>query len=253
MILAQREKENNKVATNLVDNPNVFDARQVDLDLLRASFEKDVQKTFSVAAHEIRNPLSAMELHSRVILKRIELGEADVAKTSAECIIRSLEVLKGIADGLSSYSKGVEISTHNANISTGVLSAVEIIKPSFEEKGVSLNFKGKNYICEFDFNKTHQIITNLLKNALEATESGGNVDIWIEKDSENIYVFVKDTGCGISKRNQERIFYPNFTTKQTGSGIGLCESKRIAQAQKGNVELLESDNKGSLFALKLAV
>lgn len=254
MILAQNKKENKKSKTSFVERSEIVGTKQAqntDLSLLSNIYERDMQKTFSHTAHEIRNPIAAMELHSRIILKKIEMGQADNAITSIECIMNSLGALKGIADGLSSFSKGVELSKQKANISILLKNVVEIMRPAFEEKKVELNLiENGIYVIQLDANKIQQVLINLLKNALEATEAGGKVDVWIESFND-ICVLVKDTGSGVSERNREKIFYPNFTTKKTGSGIGLCESRKIARAHNGNVVLQETSAKGSTFALRL--
>lgn len=245
-ILAENRKFN--IEAIAADYPEVIEAKQVDCNLLSNTLEKDLRKTFSHTAHEIRNPIAAMELHSRVILKKIELGEAQDAKTSIDCIMNSLEVLKNIADGLSSFSKDVQLKIQRVNVAAIAMTAMEIMRPTFEDKGIELKLiKSEKVVRSLDINKTQQVLINLLKNALEATEVGGMVSVWIDENA----ISVKDTGCGVSDRNKERIFYPNFTTKKTGSGIGLCESRKIARAQSCDVVLVETSDKGSTFALKL--
>ncbi len=253
MILAEKNK--NKKNADQFDCFEVNETKQADFSLLRLSLEKNFEKKVSHTAHEIRNPLSAMELHSTIISKRLEnLNEESIAsiKTSLGCIINSIEVLKSITEGLKDFSQDIEIKSQKADISKTLANVAEIIRPTFEEKNVRLNLpKTQNVICEFDETKTHQIIYNLLKNALEASVEGDSTDVYFIRKSNEISILIKDSGCGIQEQNKEKIFYPNFTTKKTGCGIGLCESKKIAKAQKGDIKLVSTGTKGSIFELRL--
>lgn len=251
MILAERNK-NQKNADHF-DCFEVNETKQADSSLLRLTLEKDFKKKASHTAHEIRNPLSAMELHSKIISKRLDSMDAESInsiKCSIDCIMNSIEVLKSITEGLKDFSKDIEVNVQKADITKTVSSVVEMIRPTFEEKNVKLTIQqSSDIICEFDVNKTHQVMYNLLKNALEASCKGDSVDIYFIRKSNEISILVKDSGCGVSKENAEKIFYPNFTTKQNGCGIGLCESRQIARAQKGDVRLVSTGQRGSIFEL----
>jgi signal transduction histidine kinase len=249
------EKNQNQKIANQFDCFEVNETKQADFSLLRLSLEKNFDKKISHTAHEIRNPLSAMELHSKIISKRLDnLNEESITsiKSSLGCIINSIEVLKSITEGLKDFSQDIEIKSKKADISKTLANVAEIIRPTFEEKNVKLNLpKTQNVICEFDETKTHQIIYNLLKNALEASIEGDSTDVYFIRKNTEISILIKDSGCGIQEKNIEKIFYPNFTTKTTGCGIGLCESKQIAKAQKGDLTLISTGKKGSVFELRL--
>ena len=232
------------------------DMKQADYSLLCMSFEEQFKKTASYTAHEIGNPLSAMELHSRIISKKLEnLTEEDSLgsiKTSINCILNSIEVLKNITKGLKDFSKDIEINAQKADLTESVEKTIETIRPIFEEKNIDLIMhQAESIFAKFDEAKTQQIIFNLLKNALEASTEGDKVDIYFVREKNEIKILVKDTGCGICSKNTEKIFLPNFTTKKTGSGIGLCESKKIAMAQNGNLKLVSTGRNGSIFELAL--
>ena len=253
MILAEQNKtEKNADQLHRFDSKN---AEQADFSLLHSLTEKAFQKRASHTAHEIRNPLSAMELHSKIISKRIDsLSEESITsiKCSIDCIINSIEVLKSITDGLKDYSDDIKINIKTNDITSTVAKVIDIIRPTFLEKNVDIAFhQSEQIMCKFDKNKTQQIIFNLLKNALESSKEGDKVDIYFAKENQQVSVRVKDTGCGVSERNIEKIFFPKFTTKKTGSGIGLCESRKIARAQNGDVNLVLTGQNGSVFELKM--
>ena len=97
------------------------------------------------------------------------------------------------------------------------------------------------------------VVENLLKNALDALQGKGNIDVKISTDENNVYVDVSDTGKGIAKANFKRIFEPGFTTKTRGWGLGLSLSKRIIESyHHGKIAVLESEpGKGSTIRITL--
>ena len=97
------------------------------------------------------------------------------------------------------------------------------------------------------------VIENLLKNALDAMEGKGSIDIKIKKDTGEIIIDITDTGKGISKKNLNKVFKPGFTTKKRGWGLGLSLSKRIIeQYHKGHLMVKHSEpGKGTTFRIVL--
>jgi signal transduction histidine kinase len=108
-----------------------------------------------------------------------------------------------------------------------------------------------------DRSQMEQVLINLLKNAGEACMGQPNPKVVIEtsyeKEKHIFRLSVKDNGCGILPEVQERIFIPFFTTKPTGSGIGLSLCKQIMSLHGGSIRVTSEKGKGSCFMLKLVV
>jgi signal transduction histidine kinase len=99
-----------------------------------------------------------------------------------------------------------------------------------------------------------QVFLNLVKNAMEAMDSGGVILIQSRLLGDEVEFVVADEGCGISEEDRERIFAPFFTTKKQGTGLGLCISKRIVEDQEGGSFSFESvEGKGTTFKVSLPV
>src|SRR5699024_11174630 len=98
------------------------------------------------------------------------------------------------------------------------------------------------------------VIENILKNALDSMEGKGEIYVDVKKNAEEIFIDIRDTGKGISKRNINRIFKPGFTTKKRGWGLGLSLSKRIIESyHKGKLTVKNSEpGKGTTFRIVLA-
>ena len=97
------------------------------------------------------------------------------------------------------------------------------------------------------------VVENLLKNALDALQGQGSIDVRISEDSECVYIDVRDTGKGIAKSNFKRIFEPGFTTKTRGWGLGLSLSKRIVEEyHNGRIFVVDSEiGKGTTIRITL--
>jgi signal transduction histidine kinase len=105
-----------------------------------------------------------------------------------------------------------------------------------------------------DADKIRQALINLLKNALEASPADSTVRVSIvhRNGDPQLYIKVSDEGQGVNPANIQKLFTPYFSTKGSGTGLGLAHSRKILQAHGGNVELLSSEpDKGSTFALVL--
>ena len=97
------------------------------------------------------------------------------------------------------------------------------------------------------------VVENLLKNALDALQGHGSIDVCIDSDEKNVWIDVKDTGKGIAKNNWKRIFEPGFTTKTRGWGLGLSLSRRVVEEYHGGrIAVVESEiGKGTTIRITL--
>ncbi len=103
-----------------------------------------------------------------------------------------------------------------------------------------------------DRGRLEQVFLNLVKNAIEAMESGGKIWIQSRLSGDKVEIMVKDEGCGISEQDRDKVFAPFFTTKKHGTGLGLCISKRIIEDHGGSSFFLESEEgKGTTFKIRL--
>jgi signal transduction histidine kinase len=114
-------------------------------------------------------------------------------------------------------------------------------------------FKGK--IIPVDKDQMVQVLNNLIKNAIQSFQNRGHgkIQVILEKneDKKVLIVSVKDDGCGIDPENKKRIFIPRFTTKSTGSGIGLSLVKQIIENHGGEVSFSSKESEGSVFSFSI--
>ena len=198
-------------------------------------------------AHQLGTPLSSLQGWVEM-LKDQEGNERIAAEMS-----KDVERLKLVSDRFGKIGSIPQLE--RADIVLQVQNMVQYIKRRASERvGFSVNPEtpGKIYAMInpplFDW-----VIENLLKNALDAMDGKGNIDVVIRQDNNAVVIDVRDTGKGISKKNIPLVFKPGFTTKKRGWGLGLSLSKRIIdQYHKGELYVRSSEpGKGTTFRIRL--
>jgi len=222
----------------------------------------------SVIAHEIRNPLGLISLYAEIV--QGQLGQLATTADVPDTLHKNLDQIKDatahletILSELTQYSRPLELQYESVNLQQFVEDVCEFYRPKYEEKGVVLNVEmqfskesldEKGLLVSVDAGRLRQAVINLLKNALEATESGKKVTVSLasRKDDTHLYIKVKDEGVGIPEDKVEKLFTPYFSTKATGTGLGLAYIRKIMQAHEGTAKLLWSEQgKGTTMALLL--
>lgn len=225
-----------------------------------------MERVLSSIAHEIRNPLGMINLYAAILNKNIEkltqsLDNSDSNKEILDSLFNASSIIANSSGNLEqmltemlNYTKPMVLNLQENDINECILNVINLISPSYVQKGVGLNFSvNDTFQTKFDEIKVGQCLINVLKNALEASLAGAKVNVELSKNDSFYSIRISDQGTGISCVNAEKIFLPYFTTKKEGSGIGLAESKKIMQAHQGDLVLLATSNAGSIFELRIPV
>jgi signal transduction histidine kinase len=191
--------------------------------------------------HEIKNPLIIIGGFAQQLKKTIT-GEKELSKLTI--IVEEIRRLESLLLELREFylPKNLEFETLNIN---DLLEEVYLLtKDSWEKKNIrtTLKTERKENFIEGDKEKLKQVLLNLVKNAVEAMEEGGNLSIQSGVTDNMVEVKIVDDGPGISKSDQEKIFNPFFTTKKQGSGLGLPICKRIIGDHPNSSLSLTSEN-----------
>ena len=252
----------NRELTLALDQVKVLNKRNVDTERLAA-----IGQMSSVIAHEIRNPLGLIDLYAKLTedhLAQLALPEQAEKKAlllkNLSHIRQATGSLETILSELTDYSRPLHLNRQPNDLAQLVHDVCEFYTPSYQEKGVTLQLNEvpaehrlpSSYPLDGD--KIKQARINLLKNALEASPEGSVVQVSLlcPPHDPHCYVQVEDQGQGIEPAHVQKLFTPYFSTKGSGTGLGLAHSQKILQAHGGNVELLRSlPGQGSLFCLSL--
>jgi PAS domain S-box-containing protein len=207
----------------------------------------------ATVAHEIRNPLHAIEGFASLQLKTLQ-QEGDIArvKTYSEHIARGVRELNAIITNMLDFSRVDRFCARKINIVALVRRLVGQAVSQHEERtgnSYPIDWSGPDSLpAAVDEVQFSQAIRNLALNALEAMPGGGKLGVDIQVDAQGISIRIADSGPGVPPEIRHRIFSPFFTTKSRGTGLGLAVVAKTAALHGGRVTL-ESAPRGALFNL----
>ncbi len=232
---------------------------------LEANEIESWQKLIRVLTHEIKNSVIPISTLSDVILQMIkdENGHTDLSLLDDEGIedlVGGLETIESRSKGLANFVKTYDQLTKVPKPATqpiaveGLISRLRnLFKVDIEQNAISLKLEIEEGLeIQVDPDLIDQVLINLVKNAIEALKStkGASINITAKTGAEGSEISIADNGPGIPDEVAENIFVPFYTTKVSGSGIGLSLSRQIMRLHKGSLEVQSSPTRGTEFKLK---
>lgn len=201
------------------------------------------------SAHEIRNPLTGIKGFIQ-LLKEKYLDEEDQLYFSV--IDKEIDRINEIVSEFLVLGKPTAHHLIVYDIRSIVTEVLPILQSEANQNNVELKLvREQDVPLTVLCTKNHikQILLNLAKNSLEAMENGGTLTIVLRKQQSQVFIDVKDTGKGISKEGLAKIFNPFFTSKDTGTGLGLVVCKQIVSMYKGDIKIESTVNVGTTVTL----
>jgi PAS domain S-box-containing protein len=196
-------------------------------------------------AHEIGNPLNSLTIHLQLLERRLRKLPAEQQNTLLHPLEVAQEEIKRLDTIVTQFLRAIrpaplQRTPHDLN--SLVRDAAEFLGPELKSRNIllELDLTPGLPILEVDQDQLKQAFYNIVKNSSEAMKQGGLLKIRTGADSEWVNIRFADTGGGMTQEAMARIFEPYFTTKQSGSGLGLMITQRIVRAHGGEV-VIESD------------
>ena len=222
--------------------------------LARSEREGAWREMAKQVAHEIKNPLTPMKLNLQYLQHLMKNNPADFREKFEQAsagIIEQIDALAGIASAFSNFAQlpAAQLSSVLLDdVVSGALSIIEPYKDIRVENGVS----GSGLRIHADREQCLRVFNNLLKNAVQALDGAEHprISITYTVAGNRVRVALSDNGPGIPKAMQARIFSPNFTTKSTGSGLGLAMVRNIMEGFGGQVGFQSEEGRGATFWLE---
>lgn len=233
-------------------NSMVDQIEESKIELAKTERERAWREMAKQIAHEIKNPLTPMRLTIQNFQRRFEPTALDARKKLnefSETLIQHVDTLSNIASAFSSFTAMPEENREYLDINSIIKRTIDI----FNKNYILFSSQTNEIIAFVDKNQINRLFINLLKNAVQATENIKKplIEISTSITDSEICISVKDNGIGIEKSLQEKIFEPKFTTKSTGSGLGLAMVKNIVENYKGRIVLTSEKNQGAVFVIFL--
>ncbi len=207
-------------------------------------------------AHEVGNPLNAIGIHLQLLQREAEkLGDSPAAekvRNAAQVCRLEITRLDGIVRDFLGAVRHAPPDLVDADLVTVVAETMNLLKDQCGQLGIRVAVDVANDIplIMADRNQVKQALFNVMKNALEAMDRGGEIFIHLEADDEWVVLSVKDTGVGIPADKLTRIFDAYYTTKASGGGLGMLILLRILRAHGGTVDIQSTPNIGTTVTLR---
>lgn len=206
-------------------------------------------------AHELNNPLGVITMYSNILID--ESKPDDPIRNDLELIAEQASRCKSIVGGLLNFARKNQVKLEYTNMKDFINRSIQSIIKS-DNITVTFDCLTAKNDAMIDLDQMMQVLTNLEKNAVEAMPDGGNLNINLAGDEENIEIKVSDTGAGITQENMEKIFTPFFTTKKLGqgTGLGLPLIYGIVKMHRGQINVISNSDPakgptGTTFTIRL--
>ena len=220
--------------------------RQLELQIDVSTRLAAISRLTGGVAHEIKNPLNAMALHLEVLKSQMEPGNAEV-----EVISKEIKRLDNVVKTFLNFNQPIELQAKPLDLSVLAAEIVDLIVPEARLHGfdVVTSFDKPEWV-NGDSDLLKQAFLNLVINAMEAMDDGGVLSIRTSGTGAECLIEIADSGPGIPPEIQQKIFNLYFTTKKTGSGIGLAMTFRVVQLHSGSIDLASEPGQGTRFQLR---
>ena len=220
-------------------------------DTTVSKLKNDFHYTLSKFSHELRNPLTLINSG----LQMIASAHPEVKEYEHwDDVMDNLDYVKELLDELSAFNNAGHVKRENIDTSSYLRTILSSIKPTLDYLEITLETDIPDSLpsMALDRIRVRQMLLNLLKNAWEAVPiPGGKISFSVIPENSGIRIDIQENGCGFSKEQQATIFQPFFTTKESGTGLGLAVSKQIAQAHSGDITLESAPGQGTVFHIFL--
>lgn len=221
----------------------------------RLSFTEKEQAWREMAkqvAHEVKNPLTPMKLTIQNFKRKFDPNDPNIREKVAkisESMVEQIDLIATVASAFSQFAQLPEKENETFNLNKEVEQIVRI----FNDENIFIHSNRDDIMLNMDKIYLNRIITNLITNAKQATSSEREsiINVDLEQIQKRIIISVEDNGVGIPEDMYERIFEPNFTSKNSGMGLGLTMVRKMIEDYNGNITVKSEVGKYTKFIITL--
>ena len=203
-------------------------------------------------AHEVKNPINAIVLHLHLLQSKLQQIDPSTRR-HMDIIGNEIHRLDRVVQILVDFTRPRELRPEQVDLRRLLEDVALLAAPDAEQHGVTLvrNLPSEPLYVKVDLDFMKQAILNIVINGVQAMGQGGQLTISARREEGMVLTEIRDTGGGIPKEVQEKIFELYFTTKKDGSGIGLAQTYQILQWHYGTVDFETVDGQGTTFRLRI--
>jgi two-component system, NtrC family, sensor histidine kinase HydH len=197
----------------------------------------------AVLAHEIRNPLASLKGHAQLLAERLDAGD----RPRADRIVSEAGRLELLTANLLDFARGVHLERLLIDPVALLRAAIEDVDPT----RIDIETDGPIPRWSLDSNGMRQVLTNVLRNAIQVSERTGRVHVRVAVEREGLTYAVRDHGPGLPPGEDTKIFEPFVTTRATGAGLGLAVALRVVQLHGGTIVAANHPEGGAVFRIAI--
>ena len=207
-------------------------------------------------AHEIGNPLNSLHIHLQLMERQAHKLDGAAREEFQESIDIARSEVNRLDSIVTQFLRAIRPSKPQLqpeNVNMIVEEAVRFFAPEIQDRDIVVEqeLRSDLPLLRLDRDQMKEAFYNVIKNSLEAMKRGGNLRIRTDRDDTHVLVSFVDTGSGMSAGNLSRVFEPYFTTKPSGTGLGLLIVRRIVREHGGELSIESSEGKGLTLTIRL--
>tara|TARA_R110000868_G_scaffold240846_2_gene495411 strand:- start:1848 stop:3308 length:1461 start_codon:yes stop_codon:yes gene_type:complete len=256
--MTRLEKRNEKIVIDdtseeiytLVNSYNsmIDELEESAVQLAKSEREQAWREMAKQVAHEIKNPLTPMRLTVQNFQRKFDPMDENIHSKVDEyskTLIQQIDTMSSIASAFSNFAKMPAQQNETLNVVKIVKLALDI----FNEDYIFFSAEKDEIIAKFDRTQLIRVVTNLVKNGIQAMPENQIPKIVINVGTNNgdVVITVADNGSGVLEENKTKVFEPKFTTKTSGMGLGLAMVRNIVETYKGSITFESQKDKGTTF------
>ncbi len=248
------QDENNTFLGHIVLLRDITEIEHLKREVERKERLASIGSLAAGIAHEIRNPLSSIKGFATYFKERYLDVQED--RKIADIMIGEVERLNRVIGQLLAFARPMDLRKETSSVSELINHSIEMIEKKAFEKRVTIEsalIPQDSCYASIDPDKLGQVMLNVFLNALEAMDEGGTLSVSVQGDEKRsrLFIRVSDTGHGIAPEDLTHIFDPYFTTKQSGTGIGLAIVHKIIEAHAGEIKVESMPGEGTTVSIML--
>ena len=207
-------------------------------------------------AHEIGNPLNSLHIHLQLMERqahKLDRAARDELQESIDIARSEVNRLDSIVTQFLRAIRPSKPELHPENVNTIVQETLRFFTPEIQDRNIVVEqeLRSDLPLLQIDRDQMKQAFYNVIKNSLQAMKRGGTLRIHTDRDDTHVLISFIDTGSGMSAENLGRVFEPYFTTKPSGTGLGLLIVRRIVREHGGELSIESSEGKGLTLTIRL--
>ena len=204
-------------------------------------------RALASVAHDMKTPLIAIGGFTRLVQKHLEPDNPHCDKL--DIVLREVQRMENMVKDMLDFSRPLDLKLSDEDANQVITECLSVLEYAAQDRKVRLQSELSNDlppVC-VDSMRMKQVLINLIMNAIQASPEGEAVTVCSCQSGGELIIDVTDSGCGIPPEKREEIFSPFFTTKKDGTGLGLPITRKIIEAHRGHLLMLDKPEKGIIF------